>query len=85
MKNIDEKLKDITTVGIAHRMEAIENYDSIYLFEDGKIVEHGRYEEMMARKKYFFKFIQGNKFKTIDQVANVIIKKLVMKLLGIKK
>ena len=85
MKNIDENLKGITTVSIAHRMEAIENYDIIYLLEDGKIVEHGRYDEMMARKTYFFKFVQGNKFKTIDQVANAMVKKLVMKLLGIKK
>jgi ABC-type multidrug transport system fused ATPase/permease subunit len=85
MKNIDENLKCIATVSIAHRMEAIENYDIIYLLEDGKIVEHGRYDEMMARKTYFFKFVQGNKFKTIDQVANTMVKKLVMKLLGIKK
>ena len=85
MKNIDENLKGITTVSIAHRMEAIENYDIIYLLEDGKIVEHGRYDEMMARKTYFFKFVQGYKFKTIDQVSNAIIKKVVMKLLGIKK
>jgi ABC-type multidrug transport system fused ATPase/permease subunit len=85
MKNIDENLKGITTVSIAHRMEAIENYDIIYLLEDGKIVEHGRYEEMMARKTYFFKFAQGYKFKTIDQVSNAMIKKVVMKLLGIKK
>jgi ABC-type multidrug transport system fused ATPase/permease subunit len=85
MKNIEEQMKGITTVSIAHRMEAIEHYDDIILFEDGQIVEHGRYEEMMSRKAHFFKFVQGNKFKTIDQVANAIIKKLVMKLLGIKK
>ena len=37
-KNIDDKLKGITTINIAHRFETIENSDVIFMFEEGKVV-----------------------------------------------
>jgi len=66
-------------------MEAVEHCDVIFLIEEGKIVEQGRYDEMMSRKGYFFKFVQGSKYKTMDQIATAIMKKLVSRLLGVKK
>lgn len=78
-QNIDNKLKGITTVTVAHRLETIENSDIIFLIEEGKIVERGKYKQMYDQKQYFYKFVQGETFKTIDQVANYILNQLIVK------
>lgn len=52
-ENIDKRLKGITSINIAHRIETIMNSDVIFMLEEGRIVEKGRYEEMMERKKHF--------------------------------
>lgn len=36
----------------------------IFMFDEGKIVEQGKYEEMMQRKRHFYKFVKGSKFMT---------------------
>lgn len=58
-ENIDDSLRGVTTINVAHRMETIENSDMIYLFEEGQLVESGRYSEMMCRKSRFYMFVQG--------------------------
>jgi ABC-type multidrug transport system fused ATPase/permease subunit len=78
-------MKGITMISIAHRMETIENSDVIFMLEDGKVVESGKYNEMMERKAHFQKFVEGNKYRTIDQIAEKMLHKLIMKLLGIKQ
>lgn len=46
-------------------------------------MESGKYDEMMARKTYFFNFVQGEKYKTINQIAELVLRRLVAKLLAI--
>lgn len=48
-----------TTLSIAHRLSTIQNSNIIYMFTDGKIVEHGTYDELMAHQAYFYKFERG--------------------------
>jgi ABC-type bacteriocin/lantibiotic exporter with double-glycine peptidase domain len=84
-QNIDNKLKGITTVNIAHRFETIENSDIIFMFEEGKVVESGRYGEMIAKKQYFFKFVQGEKYKSFDKLAEQMLDNLVMRLLHLHR
>ena len=57
--SIDGKLRGVTAINVAHRMETIENSDMIFLFEEGRLVESGKYAEMMARKSHFYRFVQG--------------------------
>lgn len=71
-------------MNIAHRMETIENSDIIFMLEDGRIIESGKYTEMMERKTHFYKFVNGSKYRTIDQIAEHLLNKLVIRLLGIK-
>jgi ATP-binding cassette, subfamily B, bacterial MsbA len=46
---IDNLLRDRTAVVIAHRLSTVRNADRIMVVEDGRIVETGRHEELLAR------------------------------------
>ena len=45
--SITEKLKGVTRVVIAHRLDAIVNADRIYVLKDGRIVQSGQYQQLM--------------------------------------
>jgi hypothetical protein len=38
---------------------------------------------MMGRKTYFYNFVQGENYKTVDQIADLLLIRLVTKILGI--
>jgi ATP-binding cassette subfamily B protein len=44
---LDEVMKGRTTFVIAHRLATIRNADRIFVFEDGKIVEQGSFDELV--------------------------------------
>jgi ATP-binding cassette subfamily C protein len=44
---LTEFLKDRTTIIIAHRLSAVRQADRVLVFEDGRIVEEGRHEELI--------------------------------------
>ncbi|ACS85995.1 lipid A ABC transporter ATP-binding protein/permease MsbA [Musicola paradisiaca] len=46
---LDELQKDRTALVIAHRLSTIENADEILVVEDGRIIERGGHEELLAR------------------------------------
>ncbi len=46
---LDELLKGRTTLVIAHRLSTIRNADNILVMEQGKIVESGSHDELMAK------------------------------------
>lgn len=55
-------IKNLTIVVVAHRLDTIKNFDKIYLFEKGKIIEKGVHKELMKRKKSYYKlYISQNK------------------------
>jgi NHLM bacteriocin system ABC transporter ATP-binding protein len=43
-----------TRIVIAHRLATVQKADRIYVLADGRVVETGRYEELMARNGHFF-------------------------------
>ncbi|ETN37464.1 uncharacterized protein HMPREF1541_07086 [Cyphellophora europaea CBS 101466] len=43
-----------TTVAIAHRLSTIRYAETIYVFADGKIVEHGTHEELQRRRGQYY-------------------------------
>ena len=47
---IDRLLKGRTTFVIAHRLSTILNADKILVIQDGKLVDCGKHEELIARK-----------------------------------
>jgi len=55
-------IKNLTIVVVAHRLDTIKNFDKIYLFEKGKIIEKGVHKELIKRKKsYYNLYMSQNK------------------------
>lgn len=46
---LDEVMKDRTTFVIAHRLSTIRNATLILVFQNGRIIESGRFDELIAR------------------------------------
>lgn len=44
-----------TLVMITHRLTAIEQFDNLYIIDDGKLIEQGNYQTLMAKENGFFK------------------------------
>jgi len=57
--NVELKGKH-TLVTVVHRLEMVREYDLIAVMKAGRIVELGRYEELMARKGLFYELAHGS-------------------------
>ena len=47
-----------TRIVIAHRISTIRNCDRICMLEGGRIVEEGKYEELMAARGAFYELVK---------------------------
>jgi ATP-binding cassette subfamily B protein len=50
---LDEVMKGRTTFVIAHRLSTIRNATRILVFENGRVIENGTFEELVARSGHF--------------------------------
>lgn len=53
---IDNLTRDRTTFMVAHRLSTIKNADKIAVIKDGRCVEYGTYDELIAKKGEFYAF-----------------------------
>ena len=59
---IDEAIKGRTAVVIAHRLSTIKHADKIVVLEDGRFVEEGTLNELLAKKGRFSQYWEAQKF-----------------------
>jgi subfamily B ATP-binding cassette protein MsbA len=64
---LEEVMKDRTTIVIAHRLSTIENADQVVVLENGRMVEIGTHDELLAKGKAYAQLYQ-TQFSEEDEV-----------------
>ena len=59
---LDRLMKNRTTIVIAHRLSTIKNADMICVMHEGKIVERGTHDELIALNAYYKRLVDMQKF-----------------------
>lgn len=57
---VAKKYKDKTVISIAHRLNIIKDYDEIIVFDKGRIVEQGTFEDLLKMNGLFSKLYHGS-------------------------
>ena len=61
MQAIQALTRDKTIIMIAHRLKTVEHADQILVLDQGRIVEQGKHQELLAKQGIYSKFIQERK------------------------
>ncbi|MCC8038108.1 MAG: ABC transporter ATP-binding protein/permease [Bacteroidales bacterium] len=61
-EDLDRLMKNRTTLVIAHRLSTIKNANLICVMHEGKIVERGTHQELLALGKYYKHLVDMQKF-----------------------
>ena len=63
----NESLQDKTTIIITHRIYAHLRFDKIIVLDEGKIVEVGNHEALLANKGYYFDLYEKQRMEEVEK------------------
>ncbi len=63
-KSMDALMQGRTTFVIAHRLSTVRNADCIMVLEQGRIIERGSHEKLMAQQGRYYQLYTGNAVST---------------------
>ena len=59
VENLEDFYKGRTVVVVAHRLSTVRNADNIIVLEDGRVVESGSHDELIALKGNYFTLVRN--------------------------
>ncbi len=54
---LDAAAQGRTTIAVAHRLSTIQKADMIYVFDNGRIVEHGTHNDLLRNRGRYFELV----------------------------
>ncbi|KAK9342906.1 P-loop containing nucleoside triphosphate hydrolase protein [Lipomyces starkeyi] len=55
---LDKAAKGRTTIAVAHRLSTIQNADVIFVFENGRVLEYGTHQQLLANKSRYHELVK---------------------------
>lgn len=63
---LEQVMKNRTTLVIAHRLSTIQNADKIVVMHQGRVVEQGRHEQLLAHNGHYARLYQAQKLGVFE-------------------
>lgn len=63
---LDRAAKGRTTISVAHRLSTIKRADLICVMDQGKLVEKGTHEQLMAKREMYYDLVQAQNLDTVS-------------------
>ncbi len=57
---MDKLMAGRTTFVIAHRLSTVKNSDCIIVLEQGRVIERGNHEQLIAKRGKYYQLYTGN-------------------------
>ena len=68
---VHQVMRGRTTLVIAHRLSTLRECDRLLVFRDGKLVEHGTFETLLAQRGYYYDLIRSGETPDAESSVHV--------------